>query len=72
MVNRISFVITLTMIYLATVFVKNIERLERICESLTACNGYAILLTNSPRLWMSPKSDRVANDAAFLLHEEKF
>lgn len=49
-------------------FCKDIERLETNDRSTNSIS-YAILLTNSPRLWMPPKRSRDTNDEAFLLHE---
>ncbi|MCY0891918.1 MAG: hypothetical protein OWR52_00120 [Acidibacillus sp.] len=50
-------------------FCKDVERLETVNQSTNNCTSYAILLTNSPRLWLPPKSERMTNDSAFLLHD---
>jgi hypothetical protein len=50
-------------------FCNDIERLETVCNLTKNSNGFAILLTNSPRLWLPPKGERETNDTQFLVYE---
>ena len=49
-------------------FLKDIERLERLCALPNARAGFAVLLTNDASYW-EDRARRTTSDAAFQLHE---
>ena len=49
-------------------FLKDIERLERLCALPNARAGFAVLLTNDGSYW-EDRARRTTTDAAFQLHE---
>lgn len=53
-------------------FIKDIVRLERVCNSLANTSGYALILTNEPQLWKQPViRQKIPNDIEFRIHHGK-
>ncbi|RFU63083.1 hypothetical protein [Bacillus sp. V59.32b] len=53
-------------------FIKDIVRIETVCNSLASTNGYAIILTNEPALWkQTVLRDKIPNDIEYRIHHGK-
>ncbi|WML32230.1 hypothetical protein RCG24_10490 [Neobacillus sp. OS1-32] len=52
--------------------IKDIVRIETVCNTLDNTNGFAIILSNEPALWKQPVyRDKVPNDLEYRIHNEK-
>lgn len=53
-------------------FIKDIVRIEKVCNTFHKTNGFAIILSNESALWNQPVlRDKIPNDIEYRIHNEK-